>query len=513
MELTGKELQNILQTELGKHEKGIIDYLQPFEPKGTFNNWIQIIRSIDEMINIIFFEIENGSDYDYLTSISLDFSTFEGVEVMSGITNILTKRFNKNTAERFVKLTLMTVAISHAFKINTQDDYGHGLNLNTIGEAAIYYQSRRGHLMTFLYLIPTYCKGSKTLQTIECLNYFLPQLEHSLVGITTINQQLLLSEVFNDYRISVNNGKMRGNYQFNDLERIFLEPERVSIIDQHEHRGYDLNNKCLNKIDRKKVLSIQELKCFIEMIESAYSVYGIKETIYSEYKTVILDILNIQKSDYHISITTKDLRKILKRANKNSQSTIRESLIFNKANNFYHASTARSPFIKVRGNYVSTVILINGFMNEIKNLSLKNNKRYQINSGFIFEDMVKKILVENGFFVTDITRINRKEFDVVTVRDNEIYNFQCKNSFLDLKLLYTEKKQLIKYNRRLIAYYKRALKKEKDRESLVKNKLEINEIHHFVVSRFPVISNNDSIINFNALEKWIDNHFSIKKDA
>ena len=60
---------------------------------------------------------------------------------------------------------------------------------------------------------------------------------------------------------------------------------------------------------------------------------------------------------------------------------------------------------------------------------------------------------------------------------------------------------LCKTNKKLESLYEKALLKEEKRESLLMRKIGISKIKHFVVSRFPIFSNNPRIINYNDLEK------------
>ena len=505
-EIQGVMLQNILSDQISKHERGILEKLNNLNANDLFIKWSNVIRSIDELINIVFFELNNEEELKFIASIPLDFTIASSKENIEQITSILVKRFNKGVAGRFLNLIVTTTAINIAFKLNDQNSFGKGLSLDTVGEAALYYQSRRKHIISLLYLIPTYSIGSVKYEQSDLINQFLPLIDHSFIGLTTINQQLLLSYIYSDFTITSDGHKMLGNYQIEDLEGLFMEPERVSIIDKHKHRSPANEIDCLGSIDKTKVLSINELKCFIRMIENNYSEFGLMDTIFSVYKYVILEILKKQKSNYHITIKTKDLNTILRKIDIKTKPIVKKHLLFNKAENYTHASSSRSPLIKIAGRYESNVILINGFMNEIKNLELNKIKRYQIHSGFIFEDMVKNVLSKRGFTITSITRINRKEFDVVTLRNDVIYNFQCKNSFINLQLMYSDKKQFVADNKKLISYYKRALKKEEDREHLLQNKLNLKEIKHFVISRFPIVTDNSLIINFNNLEKWISSY-------
>lgn len=101
--------------------------------------------------------------------------------------------------------------------------------------------------------------------------------------------------------------------------------------------------------------------------------------------------------------------------------------------------------------------------------------------------------------MTDIKRINRKEFDVVATHDGVVYNFQCKNNWIDLAKIEADRSLFVRYNRSLIRYYRRALAKEEKREHLLKSALGLDRIEHYVISRFPVICTDPKIISYNQI--------------
>jgi hypothetical protein len=130
---------------------------------------------------------------------------------------------------------------------------------------------------------------------------------------------------------------------------------------------------------------------------------------------------------------------------------------------------------------------------------LDGRKRFQIRAGFIFEQAVAAELERQGFVVQDITRINRHEFDVVTLRDGVIWNVQCKNNFVDLARVESDAPRFARYNRMFVRSYERALTKERNRENLLTAKLSLDKIQHLVVSRFPIVSDNPRIIPFSRI--------------
>jgi hypothetical protein len=120
-------------------------------------------------------------------------------------------------------------------------------------------------------------------------------------------------------------------------------------------------------------------------------------------------------------------------------------------------------------------------------------------AGFIFEEAVANEVERQGFVLQEITRINRHEFDVVTVRDGVIWNVQCKNNFIDLERVESDARRFARYNATLVRSYERALTKDLNREHLLKLRLSLDAVQHMVVSRFPVISDNPRIIPFSRI--------------
>lgn len=114
--------------------------------------------------------------------------------------------------------------------------------------------------------------------------------------------------------------------------------------------------------------------------------------------------------------------------------------------------------------------------------------------------MVKDRLSAQGFAVQDIKRINRREFDVVTVRDGVIWNVQCKNNFLDLSTVDADAHRFARYNRALVTSYEKALDKDRRREHLLQDKLSLDKIQHVVVARFPVVCDSRRIVPFSRLD-------------
>src|SRR3546814_18314806 len=53
-----------------------------------------------------------------------------------------------------------------------------GFTLNTVGEAVGYFQSRRRHFVSLLYLMADACKGTKKLEPEHAFDVLLPVVEY-----------------------------------------------------------------------------------------------------------------------------------------------------------------------------------------------------------------------------------------------------------------------------------------------------------------------------------------------
>lgn len=163
-----------------------------------------------------------------------------------------------------------------------------------------------------------------------------------------------------------------------------------------------------------------------------------------------------------------------------------------------------APLVLSGDHYLSTVTLLSRFAYNWRAQVLDRQKRYQIRAGFIFEDVVKAALEAQGFIVQDIVRINRQEFDVVSLRDGIIWNVQCKNNFVDLKRVDSDAVAFARYNRGLVRSYEKALLKEQNREHLLNMKLGVALVQHMLVSRFPVVTDSPRIVVFSRIAKFAE---------
>ena len=494
--ISGDDLIKFQEEGIEYHIKMFKDTLADYEPSYLYSYWRTLVRSIDEIINIPF-ELEDNKDKVNFLNLDFDFFDSNNLPPFARTVDILEKQFGDKVAMRFKQLALMCGAIDKSYKTNgIYDLQGNKLRLSSTQNSIDYFQSRRIYYITILTLIPALAKGEKTIKYIDTLNYLQYTLDSCLVGITTSYYNLLINECLPDYELLSDGEKAKGNYDFSHLENFFLEPERLSLLDQLELRKDFVIDKKLVPKSSNKIFSFSEVANTMLLFESAFDKYNIQKT--KEFEALNLffhEIAIFINDDFNVIIDNESFQKL---------STKYQLLELSKSTTeYFDALNSYSPFQKIENNYYSTVVMLTRLAYRTLSQSLLKNRSFQINSGFVFEDKVSNVLKSNGFKLTNITRINRKEFDVITIKDNKIYNFQCKNNLIDISRVDYNYKLIGRYNKQLCRYYEKALIKEEKRENLVIKKLGIKEIEHFVISRFPVITRNKRIINFRNLEKTI----------
>lgn len=494
--ISGDDLIKFQEDGIEYHIKMFKETIAEYEPSYLYSHWRTLVRSIDEIINIPF-ELKNDTDKSLYLSLDFDFFNQNNLPPFAKTVETIEKQFGDKVAMRFKQTALMCGAIDKSYKTNgIYDLQGNNLSLSSSKKSIDYFQSRRIYYVTILSLIPAIAEGKKTFDYIDTLNFLQYTLDSCLVGITTSYYNLLVNECLSDYELISDGEKAKGNYNYAHLENFFLEPERLSLLDQLELRKDIVNDQKLVPKSTNKIFSFSEVANTMLLFEGAFDKYKIKKTKeFIALNSFFYEIAIFINDDFNVIIDSDSFNKLLAKY---------PLLALSKTTtNYFEALNSYSPFQKHEDNYYSTVVMLIRLAYRTLSKSLLKNRSFQINSGFVFEDKVSKLLESNGFKLTDITRINRKEFDVITIRNSKIYNFQCKNNFIDISRVDYNYKLIGRFNNQLCRYYEKALIKEENREHLIIKKLGIKEIEHFVISRFPVITRNERIINFRNLEETI----------
>lgn len=486
--IEGKELEAFFGEQIGDLKDHFVHFLSQFDGTDLFHKWRELIRHIDELYNITSLTTIEEDEVLQRCSINILYEPRFG-----RVLEIVNNRYGYNVKNRFLKSCIMLSALNVAYA-------HHGQTWNcsrTLEEAFARCQAMRLYYVAMLMFVPKYCKGTKKVEFMDLLNIFQPMIDMCLVNIRTAYNALLVNHSIDDFKAKPHKYGLEFNYDYNHLESEYLEPMRMTIVDVMQNMSEDEKSR-LPKPGTKVLYGYEELMHGIELSSTVYDKYGINEL--ESFKQIVGlagDLKDYLRDNYAFIVPEDVFQELINKYTKLD--------LVCKCDGFDEILNSRPAFFKYDGYYYSTVLLYQRYMVNEEQRLLEKKKKFQIDSGFVFEKEVKKVLAEFGYDVRcDVKRINRKEFDVVCVKDDCIYNFQCKNNSVSVSLQGGDWfRWTCSAIRRLNRYYEKELSKEDSREDLLKQRIGLDTVKSFVITRFPVISNNPRIINFNGLRKFL----------
>lgn len=488
--ITGSDALSLIENQISAHDGGFASALARFDGRHSFFIWLETIRAIEEFINLPQFGLDDDDSlFEAIANFRLD--NLDAL-ALAPIRTALIAKFGESFAQRFVWTILQASAIGAAFRMNGL--YEAAAGFQTVAHAIGYFQSRRRHLAAILYALPSAGNGRAKLDRLDTMNQFLPLVEHSAVTLSGLYQKKMLAKVFPDFALEVGPRGFSANHDYSALDGLFLEPERAGILEISQSASVPPPE--LEPVNSRHIFSPAELRNNIRLIEAAYAEFDLSKTAFGPIARLVSASLAGCKDGYIIKLGMRDFDRFAKQCDVTP--AMHQQLI-HRGGDFVSCINTVAPFIAVGETAVSTVTFLSRYLYYWKSTCLNGVRRFQIRSGFIFEDNVKEALARQGFSVTDVKRINRKEFDVVAILDGVIYNLQCKNNLVDLTRIESDPALFARYNRRLDRSYARALAKEEGREQLLKDKLALPSVCHLVVSRFPVATVNSRVIPYSRI--------------
>lgn len=369
--------------------------------------------------------------------------------------------------------------------VNKSDREGLFNGIESIADLARYHKARRYHFMTMLYAISKHCKGRKRLGTDDAVNSILISVEKSLIPLTSIYEKRANFDLDPKFAcLAIENGLLDQS-QTGYLDVNFLEAERLSITDIHEHYAPT------HVVDPSVPISFGELRAMLDQVLSAYKEFNLAGIGFSDLITFVESLEPYLKDQYFVTVPIPKFRDLVAPF---KQASWYSALVYKEVQGQPFAGSF-SAFVASGPVMVANLFMLLRFCYQIKNVNLNKIRRFQIRTGFIFEKVISQEFEELGFVKLPVKRLERREFDVVMSKDGTIYNFQCKNAYLDYHQIQTNRGAFVKNNRRLVRYFERALIKEAEREHLLKAKFGTGSIRHFVLCNFPVYTDNPHIIS------------------
>ena len=494
-ELSGADAEALLVSQIGQHADGIRSVLASFEVISATSAWIETWRGIEEFINIPLFGLEDENLVYQLLAVRLD--DFNSLPMhLHRIKTKLLAELAPSVVERLLRTLTMTAAIGNSFRMQ---GFPCGEQLRSVGEAVEYLQSRRRQMLALLYCMPGGCKGAQRVEQIDALNQFLPIVEMSCVGLTTLFRDLLLAKMHDDFVLTAGPTMCHGNYSFDTLEQMFLEPDRLSMTEVQRDKIDTGKLQHRLSLPKGQIFSAAELCNDLMMMEAMHAEFELGTTEFGPMARFIAACSERTQEGYYVRISKSELSSLMSLCGLST--TARRKLVYT-GDSFEEAVNSFAPFITVGGNAVTTVTLLSRFALKWATLCLNRIKRFQIRAGFNFETLVRNALADQGFNIQPVKRIQYQEFDVIALKDDVIYNVQCKNNLLDLALMEQNQKLFLRYNRRLDRSYAKALEKDEARQHLLLAKFGLSSVKHVVVSKFPLATKNPRVMTYREINEF-----------
>jgi hypothetical protein len=489
----GADAERLARDQITQYIAGIEESLSIFNARSAVSAWIEVLRGVEELINIPKYELEDKQQVDALLSLRMD--NLSPIQVKN-LERMLTYRFRYGTAQRFVQTLVRSAAIGSVFWRSGLIDKR---DFRTLADVIAYFQSRRRQMLALLYWMPAACCGTEPVDPLDALNIFLPIVEQSCVSLSSFYRDLVLLRVYDDYALTISNDRCTRSHSYVVLDNSSLEPERAGITEVPPGSADLSVLKNRMKVNARRVFSVPELYNDLLTMEATYAEFKLGETEFGAMCQFVVSCSRYARDDYYIELDAGEFRKLI---NLFGLSVAAQRRLVYTGKSYVAAINSFAPFINLDGTLLSTVTLLSRFAYNYKTACLNEIKRFQIKSGFMFEKQVKDALAAQGFIVSDIKRIDHMEFDVVATHDGTIYNVQCKNNLIDLTRIEENPRLFSGYNNRLVRYYEKALLKEERREAVLKKRLGLKRIKHVVVSKFPVATKNPRILAFREIDQF-----------
>lgn len=471
-------LTNGVNSSIDELKKGMSGY----DRNSLFITWLTFVRQMEEFINM-WYELgaSCGESFHYIH--------LDRKNELEEFSSLVEKTFGADVYARFIDL-------ADLFKGYAVAGFDGRMPLDSLLDLLIFLQSRRFHVVTILNLIPIYAKGDKSVYR-EDIPSKMDEWIGILMNITTGCQATLEAQILPDFYAQKTPKGWEFSQQYTHLDENFLEPQPLTPVELEQYRNGQLGKRNTKK--KRSICSKEEYELILQNEKAYNERYGITEKV--EYKELIAFMNEMKlylKDDYAIEVPKSEFERLCE--------TYGNLELYKEMEEFDDIENSRYGFVYMDGVYYSTYFMLIRYYTNCVMKMPRRRRKYQIEAGFVFEDQVKSIVSGYGFDVqTDCKRIERKEFDVVCVKDGTIYNFQCKNNYVNVSTIgLKETTATCKRIRQLNSYYKAALRKEEGRENLLKEKLKINKVKHYVISRYLVISDNERVIPFNRLDEWCE---------
>ncbi len=489
--LSGPPLINALEGELSRTVSAIAAELAKYDRIATPTGWHRVLQGAEELINFATEPLDDEAFHHSFVGMPLS-------QAVGPKRPWLEQRIRSIYDGGIETRMLDTLTLVFGLVTGCRA-HGFPLDLPTVAHAVGYLHTRRRRMVALHYVMPQLCNGAiKANTTVELLP-LLTLTELATGPVVNLHQMRMLAYFFDDYSVEADGLSCRGSRNVDLLDAGAMDPERVSITDMLDH-GVIGSMPNSDHLDPRRLLSKREVAHQIALIEAAFAEFDLAGTSFKPVCELILPLLRGGES-HVVTVSAAPFLAAVDFISK-QWPDINQAAFIHTGADYGVAINSHQPFVIVGDDLIGNVTLLTRFVYAWRDRVLNRKKRFQIRSGFIFEKKVSAILQEAGFSIAQVKRIKRREFDVVTTKAGVIHNFQCKNTLLDGRLVEGEPARYARHNRNIVRAHRNAITKERGREHLLKEQLGLEDIRHYVVTRFPVLCDDPDIIPFSALKTW-----------
>ena len=267
--LKGTELEAYLTKEQEYHQHALTKHISRYEKKCFIENLKELIRTIEEFINL---QLEIDNDEDLQLFLAFDNSNFSfSISQINVICNRLEKQFDQGVINRLKSIMLMNIALYNGYKISGMHESIYQ-KIKDNKHAILYYQSNRKNYIDLLTLGYNYCQGKIKFPFIDTLNQIQYTVDTCFGCIINAYYNRLSYYCLDNFSIDYSFDPYKASYHFENLDNLYLEPQRLGLIEQGEFTSA-LENYIPKKNKRNELIfDFVEVYIALELLEDRKSV-------------------------------------------------------------------------------------------------------------------------------------------------------------------------------------------------------------------------------------------------
>ncbi len=193
-----------LESRIAELQTNILTMLAPYEPRSAVGLWLDMLRGIEEVINLPTVDWDDDAFERLLYAFPVRFAS-RHVDWFMEIRKRLVARFSETFANRISNLVFLGDAIASSLAIHGFEEAGGGFD--TLASLVGYLQSRRRHFVGLLHVMPTACRGSAPVQQFD--SFGLPEPRTSLATRTSLAWATLPC-AFRSFNVLLNSPRLDG---------------------------------------------------------------------------------------------------------------------------------------------------------------------------------------------------------------------------------------------------------------------------------------------------------------